>query len=202
MAALAMQRAVEQESEEPQWLKERDRLLLLIPDQPATILLEEGSKGLESWLAAEKERALPEFKRKRPKYYYYYEWMKERIGTHCGVLPAPVLDKLLNIEAGELDTLLTYPAGVQAKAEQLLDVLETHGPEYLETWRLPPLTWTELEELKANAGVPAIEASGTGKGKLLEGMTSLPIAAAAEDPEGVIFDDDDGDDEEDLDAVD
>lgn len=167
MAALAMQRAVEHDSKEPKWLKERDHLLLLIPDQPATILQvkgvqctlfseiahgpysrsfvvcivisrsrsvcwqcsevwtvaktdssvgqEEGSRGLESWLAAEKERALPEFRRKRPKYYYYYEWMKERIATHCGALPEPVLDKLLNVEAGELDTLLTYPAGVQAK---------------------------------------------------------------------------------------
>ncbi|BDA46880.1 hypothetical protein COCOBI_09-3330 [Coccomyxa sp. Obi] len=198
MAALAMQRAMEQDSEQPQWLKERDRLLLLISDQPAIILQEEGSRGLESWLAAEKERALPEFKRKRPKYYYYYEWMKERIATHCGGLPEPVLDKLLNIEAGELDTLLTYPAGVQTKAKQLLDVLEEHGPEYLETWRLPPLTWTELEELKANAGVPAIEGSGTGEGKMLEGMTPLSSAAAAEDPEDVMFDED----EEDLDAVD
>ena len=50
------------------------------------------------------------------------------------------------------------------QAKQLLDVLEKHGPEYLETWRLQPLTWTELEELKANAGVPAIEGSDTGDG--------------------------------------
>lgn len=42
MAALAMQQAMEQDSEEPQWLKERDRLLLLIPDQPATILQVKG----------------------------------------------------------------------------------------------------------------------------------------------------------------
>lgn len=66
-------------------------------------------------MAAERDRALPEFKRKRPKYFYYYEWMRQRIADHCGALPEPVLDKLLNVEAGELDTLLTYPAGVQAK---------------------------------------------------------------------------------------
>jgi hypothetical protein len=76
---------------------------------------EEGSKGLEELLAREKEESLPEFKRKRPKYYYYYEWMKERIAEHCGALPEPVLDKLLTVEAGELDTLLTYPRGIQAK---------------------------------------------------------------------------------------
>lgn len=35
------------------------------------------------------------------------------------------------------------------QAQELLQVLEEHGPEYLETWRLPALTWTELQELKA-----------------------------------------------------
>ena len=59
---------------------------------------EEGSAGVERWLAAEAEAALPEFKRKRPKYYYYYEWMRERIAGHCGALPEPVLDKLLTLE--------------------------------------------------------------------------------------------------------
>ncbi len=77
---------------------------------------EEGSAGLERWLAADKERSLPEYQRKRPKYYYYYEWMRQRIADHCGALPESVVDKLLNVEAGELDTLLIYPAGVQAKA--------------------------------------------------------------------------------------
>ena len=70
---------------------------------------------MDEWLEAEKERNLPEFKKRRPKYYYYFEWMKERISQHCGELPAPVLDKLLNIEAGELDTLLNYPKGIQSK---------------------------------------------------------------------------------------
>ena len=49
------------------------------------------------------------------------------------------------------------------QARQLLDVLEEHGAEYLETWRLPPLTWNELQDLKAQAGVPAIEGSSTGE---------------------------------------
>ena len=71
---------------------------------------------MDRWLAAEKEAALPEFRRQRPKYYYYYEWMRERIRGACGALPEPVLDKLLTLEAGELDTLLTYPKAVQAKA--------------------------------------------------------------------------------------
>ena len=78
---------------------------------------------MEEWMEAEKERNLPEFKKQRPKYYYYFEWMKERISQHCGKLPAPVLDKLLNIEAGELDTLLNYPKGIQSKASLCSDKL-------------------------------------------------------------------------------
>ena len=42
--------------------------------------------------------------------------MRERITQHCGALPAPVLSKLLDVEAGELDTWLNYPKGIQAKA--------------------------------------------------------------------------------------
>ncbi len=38
MAALAMQKALELDSEEPQWLTERDRLLLCIPEQTAALL--------------------------------------------------------------------------------------------------------------------------------------------------------------------
>ena len=83
--------------------------------QCGTFVQEGGSKALDEWLEEEKERNMPEFKKRRPKYYYYFEWMKERISQHCGELPAPVLDKLLNIEAGELDTLLNYPKGIQAK---------------------------------------------------------------------------------------
>ena len=54
-----------------------------------------GSAGLEAWLAAEAERRVPDYKKAWPKYYYYYEWMRERIAAACGELPAPVLDKML-----------------------------------------------------------------------------------------------------------
>ncbi|EIE21983.1 hypothetical protein COCSUDRAFT_56426 [Coccomyxa subellipsoidea C-169] len=212
MAALAMQRAVEQDGDEPQWLQDRDRLLLLVADRPATVLQEEGSAGLERWLAADKERSLPEYQRKRPKYYYYYEWMRQRIADHCGALPESVVDKLLNVEAGELDTLLTYPAGVQAKArshatftaKQLLDIFDEHGAEYLETWRLPPLTWTELQELKAQAGVPAIEGSSPDDARMIMGCEQCQPAALEPAVTGNMSDEDamcEGD-EEDLDAVD
>ena len=44
---------------------------------------ERGSAGLEALLAAEKEERMPEFLRKRPKFYYYYEWMRKRIGQQA-----------------------------------------------------------------------------------------------------------------------
>jgi hypothetical protein len=56
------------------------------------------------------------------------------------------------------------------QAQQLLEVLGEHGPEYLETWQLPQLTWNELQELKAHyeAEPAAIEAPDPG------GCTTFP----------------------------
>lgn len=72
-----------------------------------------GSRGLEELLADQAEEAKPEFLRKRPKYFYYYQWMRERLDACCGELPAPVVDKLLLLDATELDMLLTHPKGIQ-----------------------------------------------------------------------------------------
>jgi hypothetical protein len=44
-----------------------------------------GAAGLEAALRAELLAARPEFLRQRPKYYYYYEWMRKRITAQ--VLP-------------------------------------------------------------------------------------------------------------------
>ena len=71
-----------------------------------------GSKALEKLLAWEAEDALPEFKRARPKYYHYFNWMRERVCQSCGQLPPPVVEKLIRIDATELDMLLTYPKGI------------------------------------------------------------------------------------------
>ena len=71
---------------------------------------------MRAHLARLAEEALPEFKRKRPKYYYYFEWMRQRIEESCGQLPAPVMDKLLTHDATELDLLCTHPAGIQRQA--------------------------------------------------------------------------------------
>lgn len=80
---------------------------------------EGGAKALQDLLAREKEEALPEFRRARPKYYYYYNWMRERVLEHCGQLPAPVLEKLIRVDATELDMLLTYPTGVKRQVHSL-----------------------------------------------------------------------------------
>lgn len=48
-----------------------------------------GAAGLEAHLAGEAEAAKPEYLRQRPKYYYYFEWMKKRIlaqASGCGWL--------------------------------------------------------------------------------------------------------------------
>lgn len=97
---------------------------------------------------------------------------------------------------------LKHLAQVMAEED---DVLGSHNcAETLQTW-------TISKHASCTCGVAYSWLYGmisAGKGKMVEGMTSLPIAAAAEDPEGVMFDDDDDDndddddEEEDLDAVD
>lgn len=76
----------------------------------------EGSKGLRAHLAQLAEEALPEFKRRRPKYFYYFQWMRERVEGSCGQLPGPVMDKLLTHDATELDMLCTFPDGIRRQA--------------------------------------------------------------------------------------
>ena len=73
-----------------------------------------GSAQLEKLLAHNAEEAKPEFLRQRPKYYYYNQWMRDRIAEHCGRdLPEPIVVKMLDMEAGELDLILNYPKAAQ-----------------------------------------------------------------------------------------
>ncbi len=58
MAALAMQRAVEQDGDEPQWLQDRDRLLLLVADRPATVLQVRRSSSTRSDISCDCENEL------------------------------------------------------------------------------------------------------------------------------------------------
>ncbi len=71
--------------------------------------------GLQQWLAEEEERMKPEFLKERPKYYYYYEWMKQRVCATHPALPQPVMDKLLTMPANDLDLILQHKAGTTWK---------------------------------------------------------------------------------------
>ncbi|KAK9843467.1 hypothetical protein WJX81_004270 [Elliptochloris bilobata] len=177
MAALAMQRAIELEPGCAEFAEDLERLHRRIPYEQAELLQASGSAGLEAWLAAEADRRVPDYKKVWPKYYYYYEWMRERIAAACGELPAPVLDKLLAQDATELDTRLTYPKAIRAQAEQLSEVLQRDGPDYLATWRPPMLTWAELQQLKAEAA----------SGSALEGpQPGEQVKIAAARPQAII----------------
>ena len=44
----------------------------------------------------------------------------QRITEACGELPAPIMDKLLTLDATELDMLCTHPAGVQQQVAPCL----------------------------------------------------------------------------------
>ena len=117
------------------------------------VLLTGGTKAYSKWLEEEKERNLPEFLRKRPKYYYYYEWMKKRIAEFYPVLPDPVLDKLLDLDADELDMLLQYPEAIRGQVTEFLDAYETKGAEFLATYRTPQLSWDEVKALQNKAAL-------------------------------------------------
>ena len=87
-----------------------------------------GSAKLEALLAHVAEEATPEFLRQRPKYYYYNLWMRERIAEHCGgELPEPVVLKMLDMDAGELDLILKYPTAAKQQASFAVMMLMPSG---------------------------------------------------------------------------
>lgn len=128
-----------------------DRLINRIPEPAANALRQgEGSSGLEDFLFSQQEAARPEFLKNRPKYYYYYEWMRKRIEGMLPGLPDPVMDKLLTMDANELDLILQYPGAVKQTAGVLMEALREKGEEELGTMAVPLLSWKEMEDYKAN----------------------------------------------------
>ena len=93
-----------------------------------------GSSALEALLQKEADDALPEFLKPRPKYFYYYKWMRQRVLQHCGELPGPVMDKLLTLDATELDMLLTYPSGIKQQVRSPGCKGKLHFISYTLTW--------------------------------------------------------------------
>jgi len=117
--------------------------------------------GFVEYLEEEKWKNAPEALRPRPKYYYYFEWMKDRIFEHYPELPEPVMDKvryavsalprlwvgctidsdppvgvrmeqLLATDAAELDLLLQYPQAIKGQVEEYLGVFREKGGQYLQ----------------------------------------------------------------------
>jgi len=123
-----------------------------LPDSRRGAFEAGGSEGLEEFLAEEREFVhLPEYKRQRPKYYYYYEWMTERIREGHPALEEPVMDKLLTMDAGELDLMLAFPEALAAQVGEYQRVLEQGGPELLETYQMERVSWDEIKALKGPA---------------------------------------------------
>lgn len=157
-AALAARRAFERDPEDAEAREVLKRLAKALPTKYRDLLIKQGARALESWLEEERQQKLPEFLRERPKYYYYYEWMRERIEEHYPALPEEVMDKMLTMEAGELDLLLCYPKALQGQVNDYLDVYRANGGEYLMTYQTPHLTWEEVKAMKG-AGTSGL---GTG----------------------------------------
>ena len=125
------------------------RLLPRIPEHYAAAINEGcGFAGLHKMMEVERERMQPEFMKKRPKYYYYYEWMKKRIRDRHPEVADGVMDKLLALDAGELDLLLQYPQAIDATVQRLEGVLEERGEGGLEQYEVPLLSWGDVQKLK------------------------------------------------------
>ena len=134
------------------------RLLPRIPEHYAAAINEGcGYAGLRKMIEVERERMQPEFMKKRPKYYYYYEWMKKRITERHPEIAEGVMDKLLALDAGELDLLLQYPQAIDATVHELESVLAERGGDALETYEVPLLSWGDVQRYKSGKEVSELE---------------------------------------------
>jgi tetratricopeptide (TPR) repeat protein len=133
------------------------RLLPRIPEHYAAAINEGcGYAGLVKMMEAEKERMQPEYLKKRPKYYYYYEWMKKRIQGRHPSIKEEIMDKLLTLDAAELDLLLQYPQAIDMTVNELKDVLEERGEAGLESYEVPLLSWEKVSILKEGGNLETL----------------------------------------------
>jgi len=168
-AALWTKRALELDASNGTYENEFNRLADKLSSQIRDVLLK-GTREALAWLEVDKWENAPEYIRPRPKYYYFYEMMKERIYEHFPELPQPVMDKLLSLDAGELDLLLQYPRAIKGQTEEFLDVYKHQGGEYLLTYKTPQMSWEEVKALK-----------GRGTQGLLPGASGAVPFASTED---------------------
>ena len=160
-SALWMKRAMEIQGTNAEYQRQYARLSAKLSEELRDVLStpSTGFKDAVEWLEEDKWENAPEYVRPRPKYYYFYEMMKERIYEHYPELPQPVMDKLLSLDAGELDLLLQYPRAIKGQTEEFLDVYQREGGEYLATYKSPTLTWDEVKALKGK-GTQGLLADG------------------------------------------
>ena len=116
---------------------------------PVKAALRKGTTHALTFLDKDKwENEVPEYMRPKPKYFYYYEWMKDRIKEYYPELPQCVMDKLLALDGAELDLLLQHPQAIRGQTEEFLQVLDEKGEKYLETYKTPQLSWEEVQVLR------------------------------------------------------
>lgn len=82
--------------------------------------------------------------------------MRQRIAAAAPALPEPVVAKLLDMEAGELDLLLQYPAAAaaQVRAARWLSCLHVYEGRHVTIGRLE-LLWLHPDVI-ASHGVPSV----------------------------------------------
>jgi hypothetical protein len=113
-----------------------------------------GGAAAAAYAEEMRQEALPEYLKARPKHYHYGRWMRGRIEAACGAaLPPPVVAKLLELPADDLDLLLTHPEGVLAQALEFGSILRAGGPAALAAHAATPLTWEEASALRGGGAV-------------------------------------------------
>jgi len=113
-----------------------------------------GGAAAAAFAEGMRQAALPEYLKARPKHYHYARWMRGRIEAACGAaLPPPVVAKLLELPADDLDLLLTHPEGVLAQALEFGSILRAGGPAALAAHAATPLTWEEASALRGGGAV-------------------------------------------------
>jgi tetratricopeptide (TPR) repeat protein len=161
-AVVAVSRALELSPSDEDAVAAQERLLRRVPEQYAIAVQSRGADGLEALLDEEKERAQPEFLKPRPKYYYYYQWMRRRIEERHPNLPECIMDKMLTLDATELDLLMRYPAAVDGTIASLQLVLDERGEDELASTPVPLLSYDQVKELETGDAItlPALEDAG------------------------------------------
>ena len=148
-AAIERRRAMELRPEDASLTDAfRDAASRYLPVDLRDVAVDSGADAAVDALESREVAAAPEYIRPRPKYYHLFEWMRERVEAACPGLPEPVMDKLLAMDADELDLLLKYPRAIRGQAEEFAGVLRDAGAKALETYVTPTMTWEESKALR------------------------------------------------------